>query len=421
MCTQDLEPIEDMHVHSSTVHHGTDIQQNIIHVAKSMLGKISRSVISASNVIRQGLQILKNEEKTNVKDEGKKSYVNVSTTSYQKNLYYHINVADKNNVTYASQEWKNCSKIETENKLGLHQGLDKDKYIQYSSKLSINKEGKERNDDDIYKREQGNRDILTRTKHLFTDLIQILKKPETSEERLVEFTSSLVVNEGKDQIDKVTPRSKRNKRKVYSASTLNYYWPLDPDHKLHKKEFLEQIKYRQINNNPWKQSSDPIKTIAVGKKDKEETEIKRKATKWKRTHLDMIQVSKKFYCQTKEQYLLKIESVEYKTTMSELKKRTPRAPLLNPPTQVMNLSGGVNSHSTEDNGWTTVRLKKVEKKIDERYSPVSDKFVPTTSPEEIQRAGTNRQTTSYILPLMIRITKPKNMEEKKIHLSRTIC
>jgi hypothetical protein len=246
----------------------------------------------------------------------------VSTTSYQKNLYYQINVVDKNNVTYATEDWKNCSKIETENKLGLHQGLEKDKYIQYSPKFSINEEGKERNDDENYETEQGHRDILTRTKYLSTDSIRILKKPETSEERLEEITSSLVVNDSKDQIeiDNLTPSQKRNERKVYSASTFNYYWPLHPDNKLHKKEFLEQIKNRRLNNNPWRQSSDQIKTIAVGKKDKEEIEIKRKATKWKRTHLDKIQVSKNFYCQTKEQYLLKIESGEYKTTMSELKR-----------------------------------------------------------------------------------------------------
>jgi hypothetical protein len=46
-------------------------------------------------------------------------------------------------------------------------------------------------------------------------------------------------------------------------------------------------------------------------------------------------------------------------------------------------------------------------------------YLPKTIPEEIQQAGTIKQTTNHVLPIMLRITRPKNVDQK-INLPQTI-
>jgi hypothetical protein len=46
------------------------------------------------------------------------------------------------------------------------------------------------------------------------------------------------------------------------------------------------------------------------------------------------------------------------------------------------------------------------------YGLTSDIYLPTTIPEVIQKAGIVIQSTLHALPIMVRITKPRNVEKK---------
>jgi hypothetical protein len=52
-------------------------------------------------------------------------------------------------------------------------------------------------------------------------------------------TDSLIITEESNRENK--------KKEVYSLTSLNYFWPLDPAHFLHKEEFKQKLK--KVKNN----------------------------------------------------------------------------------------------------------------------------------------------------------------------------
>jgi hypothetical protein len=172
----------------------------------------------------------------------------------------------------------------------------------------------------------------------------------------VTITSTIKKNEkdiNNNKTNESYSRTNNNRKYHYNSSFLNYYWPLDPSHNLHPVEFLEEIRKRKQNYNPWKETkTTSYKTIQISTVYKEDQENKRKATKWKKSHLDKINISKDFYGQTKQQYNERVETGVYYPSMSDLQKRVPRAPLLD-------RLGGGGTPDDDSSGWTTVNIKKV--------------------------------------------------------------
>jgi hypothetical protein len=201
----------------------------------------------------------------------------------------------------------------------------------------------------------------------------------------------------------------------YTSCNFNYYWPLDDEHLLDKKEFCKQINIRKSrSHNYFNQGYGVTKSIhnkSSISTTSNHTPIRAAKTKqydkkWNKTHLDNIKVSAVFVSQSRQEYekgIITNDIIPYK--MSQLIKRTPQAPVLS------SINNSSNTLSKDD-GWTTVSSKKVEKKYDCIYEQTSTTLLPTNLPNEKLCPDTKTPLpTSYILPITIKITKKKGCEQ----------
>jgi hypothetical protein len=352
---------------------------------KTCSDSIVENVKAATEIVREGVVLLKHEDIEEInpstgsstrKDIEKVSTKRISTWYFNENKLMNVAVSDKN------EERNNDTLI---GKLKNYVGNKKNSY--YFDKIDksvTNGARSDKKEDDNNKTDNGNI-AKVQDKYIKENFVlgsnqqveEVTKNLDKKQNYIKECTSSLV------QTNFITEESnKENKKKeVYSLASLNYYWPLDPSHLLHKEEFKQKLKIRKERYNPWKQTNTNYKKIHIHSKSKEEEENTRKATKWKKTHIDKINISTEFYSQTKEQYTHQIKSGEYYPTMSELKKRTPKAPLLHTSFHIQNRGGGV----VDEDGWTTQGAKKIEKKKDMHYGLTSDIYLPTKYQKEFKK------------------------------------
>jgi hypothetical protein len=209
---------------------------------------------------------------------------------------------------------------------------------------------------------------------------------------------------------------------AYNPSNFNYYWPLDPDHELNVKEYLEQIKIRRDQSDIFRKSpSSSIKRVFSGAQETKTDLLNPKKTKWKKSHLDNINITKLFQSQSIQEYNTKIKNKEVFSEMisSQLIKRTPKAPVLTPLSQMH--SGVGKSNLTNDaNEWTTVGSKKLEKKFESIYEPTSTLWYPTNLPNtSVQDKLETTPQTNHTIQLTIKITKAKE-DTKKINRARVL-
>jgi hypothetical protein len=137
---------------------------------------------------------------------------------------------------------------------------------------------------------------------------------------------------------------------------------LDPDHNLNCQGFKEQLKIRKATVNAFQlkdnQCVRKLHSNEDNRSNSDNTHVSNK--KWKKSHLDIINVPKLFSALSYQEYCEKVKNKQIHTsTMSaNLINRTPKAPVLVPLTSFQ--SSQTTSLSTDTNGWTTVGSKKLE-------------------------------------------------------------
>jgi hypothetical protein len=197
---------------------------------------------------------------------------------------------------------------------------------------------------------------------------------------------------------------------TYNALSFNYYWPLDPEHNLNVEGFKTQEKKQKNDSDIFRRNHSIVyKQVHSTYKESSIDISSRKKTKWKKTHLDFINVTK-FRSQSLQEYSESIEKREVFPTMysSQFVKRVLTAPVLS---SYSSLQPGVKPVVTVDeDGFTTVGAKKLEKRYDDIYQLHSTSLLPKKLPEEkINDFPTAVPITSYTIPLTIKITKSKQI------------
>jgi hypothetical protein len=280
--------------------------------------------------------------------------------------------------------------IETVN--GKSQARTPDKYYPKEVEANISKANYSLNDNEnISIGQENNLNLIT------DNDIQHRGKPKVKLRKLSDPASS------KRKYQKQREKVENKIPKHYNISNLNYYWPLDENHHLHRKEYISIVSQRKQNINIWNPgtNSNCIKLV----ESKSTSEIPKYTKKWQRTHLDTIQFSKSFLGQTYQEYQEKILQGEIHPDMSQIQKRTPKVPTLTP---------------VQADGWTTVASKRIERRFDGIYEQISTTMIPRRLPME--KLGTDQlkpANTIHVLPLLIKITKSKK-DPRTINKSRVL-
>jgi hypothetical protein len=187
----------------------------------------------------------------------------------------------------------------------------------------------------------------------------------------------------------------------YNSLNLNYYWPLDDDHQLDKKSFIYHLNQRKLQQEQGLFVQRSSRTDSVSTSNKYNTNY---IKKWKKTHLDFISIN--FRKQTLLNYQKRVESGVIHSNMSQLTKRVPRAPSL-PTTTGLGRGGGIPTSNSE---WQTVGAKRFEKKLGDVFEIKSEKYLPKQMPIDTIPINMTEDTTELLLPLVIKIKRPKKSE-----------
>jgi hypothetical protein len=218
----------------------------------------------------------------------------------------------------------------------------------------------------------------------------------------------------KSTIQRTEDKSQHSKHD-YKQSSLNYFWPLDPDHPLQREEFTLHLKIRREIQHQFSPTSRVTATTSTS-----QTQITQwKDKKWKKTHLDRIELPFNFRNQSYLEYQTRIENKEIYPTMSQqLNKRVPKPTALPGITQGMGRGGGI--HPPTINAWQTAGSKRLEQKLGDVFELTSEKYLPKRLPIDTIPIATIEPKTDILLKVVIQIKRPRG-STAMINNSRTVA
>jgi hypothetical protein len=242
---------------------------------------------------------------------------------------------------------------------------------------------------------------------------ELLSKPKVKIRERNRTKTTTGTNISKSTIQRTQDKSQHSKH-GYKQSSLNYYWPLDPDHPLQREDFIQQIKiWREIQH----QFSPTSRVITTTSTSQTQT-TQRTDKKWKKTHLDRIELPFNFRNQSYLEYQTRIENKEIYPMSQQLNKRVPKPTALPGITQGMCRGGGI--HPPTVNAWQTAGSKRLEKKLGDVFELTSEKYLPKRLPIDTIPIATTEPKTDILLKVVIQIKRPRG-STAMINNSRTVA
>jgi hypothetical protein len=222
----------------------------------------------------------------------------------------------------------------------------------------------------------------------------------------------IIVNKSSSNTNKHPDKSisyKKGRKNIHTIENLNSYAPLDPNIHIEPKQYKSVIKARRNiqeynNNNPQKQE------IIETKGDS------------KNTHIIENDISKDkilaipLYKLTLREYIQQHKDTGLNRNMPFLTTKSKQIPILKQ--IIINEKERTQSADTTDGNnnitdWNQIGDKKAEQKLLDIYDETSETWLPRNLPRTTRVPdNTTLNHTSKILPLTIRITKPKSIPQQ---------
>jgi hypothetical protein len=224
---------------------------------------------------------------------------------------------------------------------------------------------------------------------------ELLSKPK-AKNRKKNRTETTTNSKSENLAHYSTHQERKPLDKPYHQSAFNYYWPLDPTHLIHKEEFLQQVGIRKEIPRQFSPASRSfISTTPISKS------FQKIDKKWKKTHLDQINIPFDYRNQSYLVYQARIDNTEIYPTMSQqLNKRVLKPTVLPSITQGMGRGGGIPPTTT---GWQTAGSKRLEKKLGDVFELTSDKYLPKRLPLDTIPIATIEEKTDILLTIVVQI------------------